>query len=219
MNAQARGSEPSLPQVLVAQQRFARQRFGLRAAQPSRRRRRTHGNEWYGRVEQALGFQPGPRAPSQAQSGVKAFALDIDQLLRRVDLERDAGIALAPAAHARQQPALRKRRQDGDPQALRRAGRRRGCGLHAVLELRQRRLHAAEQRAPRGIERDPASPPLEQLETKLLFEPADLLAHRAVRQVEHIGRGAQVLQLGDGTECGQGVERQARHARHAGKVS
>jgi hypothetical protein len=55
------------------------------------------------------------RAPATVQSvthcGVKAIALQIDELLRRIDLEGEMRVALAPAADARQQPAVRERRQ------------------------------------------------------------------------------------------------------------
>src|SRR5206468_1315153 len=55
------------------------------------------------------------------------------------------------------------------------------------------------------------SAPLEQVESQLLFEPANLLADGTVGQMQHVGRGAQILQLGDGSKRGERVEWQARH--------
>ena len=74
--------------------------------------------------------------------------------------------------------------QHRDAQPLRLAGRRGGRGLHAVVERRQRGLHAAQQRLARGIEHDAPPAPLEEREAELVLEAADLLAHRAVREVQ-----------------------------------
>jgi hypothetical protein len=111
-----------------------------------------------------------------------------------------------PTHHPRQQPALCKRRQYSDAQALRRPARRGRCRLHAIVELRQRSLHAAQQHRARGIEHDAASPPLEDLEAELFFEHANLLADRAMRDMQHVSRGAQVQQFGDGRKPAAYIE-------------
>ena len=52
---------------------------------------------------------------------------------------------------------------------------------------------ASCQRLAGGVEHHAASAPLEQLEAQLPLESADLLAHGAVRQMQHIGCRTQVL--------------------------
>jgi hypothetical protein len=73
-------------------------------------------------------------------------------------------------------------------------------------------LHAAQQGLARRIEHDAASPAFEKLEAKLLFQSANLLAHCAVREVQDLGRRAQVLDLGNGAERGQVLQGQAAHS-------
>jgi hypothetical protein len=63
-----------------------------------------------------------------------------------------------------------------------------------------------------GVQHDAAPLTLEQLEAELLFEAPDLLADRTVGDVQDLGGGTQVLELGDGPKCGQGIERKLRHA-------
>ncbi len=147
---------------------------------------------------------------------MKAFALQIDELLRRVDLERQVRMPFMPASHPRQQPALRERRQHRHAQPVRGPACGRRCGLHSVLELRERRLHAAQQDLTRRIQHDAASAALEQIEAELFLEHANLLADRAVRQMQRVGRGAQIEPLGDGTKRGQRVERKAGHRLSVG---
>jgi len=77
--------------------------------------------------------------------------------------------------------------------------------------LRQRALHAAQQRLAGRVQHDAPPTPLEQLEAEMLFQALDLLADRTVREVHHFRRGAQVLQLGNAAEGGKGVERQSGH--------
>ena len=122
-----------------------------------------------------------------------------------MQLQRDVGMALAPALHARQQPALQERRHHRQPQPLRNAGRRGGSGQHADIQLCQRRLDAAQQRLARFVEHDAAAAPLKQDKTELLLKHADLLADGAVGQV-HFDRGsAQILQAGGGAEDREGM--------------
>jgi hypothetical protein len=113
-----------------------------------------------------------------AHRRVEALPLQVDGVHRRVDLECQRRVAIAPASDSRQQPALRERRQHGDAQPLFAAGCSGRCGLHAVVQLRKRALHAAQQRLTRGVEHDAAPAALEQVEAQLLLEHADLLAHR-----------------------------------------
>src|SRR5262249_40354055 len=79
----------------------------------------------------------------------------------------------------------------------------------------QRALHTAEQRLPRGIQHEAPAATLEHVESQMLLEAADLLTHRAVRQVQYVGGGAHVGELGDRAKRGQRVERQARRMRHS----
>ena len=60
-----------------------------RAEQAARGLRRADDDQRHRRVDQPLGLQPAPRAAALPQRGVKAFALQIDHLLRRIDLERE----------------------------------------------------------------------------------------------------------------------------------
>ena len=118
----------------------------------------------------------------------------------------------APAAHTGQQPALRERWEHRHAQPLRRAAGGGRGGLHAVVELRERALHAAQQDFAGGVEHHAASAPLEDIETQLLLQHADLLADCAMGDVQDFGSGAQVQQFGDGAKRGQGVQGQACHA-------
>src|SRR5262249_35610983 len=115
------------------------------------------------------------------------------------------------AAYARQQPALRERGQRGDAQPVLGAGRRRGRSALALFQLRQRWLHRAQQRGTGGVQHHAAATPVKQRKAQLLLQQLDLLADGAVRQVQFLGRGAQVGQRRHGAEGGQGVERQAAH--------
>src|SRR5205085_12350400 len=58
---------------------------------------------------------------------------------------------------------------------------------------------------------------MEQRKAQLLFEAANLLTDRAVREAQLIGRGAQVLQAPGGAKGRQVLQRKSRKARHAGK--
>jgi hypothetical protein len=82
---------------------------------------------------------------------------------------------------------------------------RRRCRLHAVVELLERSSRALQQRFARGIEDDATTLPLEELESELLFETANLLAHRAVREMQDLGGRAEVLQLADHSKRRQSV--------------
>jgi hypothetical protein len=113
---------------------------------------------------------------------------------------------LAPPSHTGQQPPLSERRQHRHSNALRVPAGRGGRRLHAVFQLRERRLHAAQQRFPRGIEHHASSQPLEQREPQLLLESADLLADGAVREMQHLGRRTKILQLADSAKCIERVE-------------
>jgi len=140
---------------------------------------------------------------------VEPVALQVDDLLRRVELERDVRVAGVPVAHARQQPALRERRQHGDAQARLRTGGRRGGGTHASVDLVERRADGLQQRRAGGIEHDAASAPIEQRDAELDLELAQLLADRAVREVQLFGGRPQVAGARDHAKAGQRVQRQA----------
>ena len=90
--------------------------------------------------------------------------------MRGVDLQRELRVPLVPAADARQQPAVRERRQHRHAQPRRVARRGGGRRLHAVVELRQRGLHAAQQRLAGGVEHHATPAPIEQREAQLLLE-------------------------------------------------
>ena len=121
-------------------------------------------------------------------------------------------VALAPAADARQQPAVRERRQHRHAQRVRRARRCRCRCLHALVQLQQCCSRAPQQCFAGGVQHDAATLALEQPEAELRFETPDLLADRAVRDVQDRGGGAQVLQLGDCPKCGQRMQGEPRHA-------
>ncbi len=201
--------EPALPQGRAAEQGFVGQRRGIAAEQAARGVGRPEHDQR--RIGQAHRLQPAPAAAALAQRGMKALALQVDDVLRGVQLDADVGVLVAPAAHARQQPALRERRQQGDADALLFVARRRRRSPQSIVELRQRRLHRAQQRSARGVEHDAAAAAIEQRKTDLLFEQLDLLADGAVRQVQGVGGRAQVGAACDGTKGGQGLERQAGH--------
>ena len=121
-------------------------------------------------------------------------------------------MAVAPARDAWQQPALRKRRQHGDPNPLIAAAGCRGGGAHTVIELRQSGLHRLQQCGTRGIEHHAAATPVEQREAELLFQALDLLADGAVGEMQFVSRRAQVGKLRDGAKGRQGVQWQPGHA-------
>ncbi len=147
---------------------------------------------------------------------MKTVAQQVGDLLGRIDLQRQPWMAAAPARHARQQPALREGRQYRHPQALLVAGGGGRRRQHAFVQLRQRALHGAQQGGARAIEHDAAPAALEQREAQLFFQALDLLADGAVGQVQALGGRAQILQFGDRTEGGQGVQGQTHGAPGAG---
>ncbi|MNV81327.1 hypothetical protein D3C71_1749870 [compost metagenome] len=69
-------------------------------------------------------------------------------------------------------------------------------------------MHAAQQRGARAVQDDAAPAALKQRKAQLFLQPLDLLADRAVRQVQPLSRRPQILQFGDGAEGRQGVQRQ-----------
>ena len=81
-----------------------------------------------------------------------------------------------------------------------------GGRAHAVVQQRQRFLHAAQQCRAGGVQHDAPAAALEQVETQLFFQATDLLADGAMGQVQAFGRGAQVLQFGHRAKGGQGVQ-------------
>ena len=90
-------------------------------------------------------------------------------------------------------------------------------GFHAAVRQRTGPWPGVQsERLSGGIEHDAATAPLEQREAELVLEPADLLAHRAVRQVQRLSGGAQVLKLGHRAERGQRVEGKARAGHRRG---
>ena len=198
----------------AAEQRLGGQRVMVTGAETRGTCRRADGDQRRSvqpRGDERLGLEPAPGAGAGAQCGMEALALQVNQVLRAVDVQRDAWMPLAPARHARQQPALRERRQHGEAQRLHFSlGGQRG-GAHALVEQVERGLHRRAQRGAGGVEREAAAAPLEELEAELLLEVAHLLAHCAVREVQLLGRGAQVFAACRGAEGGQGGERESAH--------
>jgi hypothetical protein len=84
--------------------------------------------------------------------------------------------------------------------------------LHAVVEQRQGLLHTAQQGSAGGVQHHSPSPALEERVAQPRFQQTDLLADGAMRQMQRVRGRAQVLQRGDGTEYGEGVQRQAWHS-------
>jgi len=206
---QSRQRKPSFPHRGAAQQGLVRQRLRVGAEQPLRGLGRAH--RYPRRMDQALGVQAAPLASALTKRGVKPFALQVDDLLRRVQLDADVRMSRMPVAHARQQPALRKGRQHAHAHALM-GSRRGGCrGTQAVVDLVQRGFHRTQQRGTGGVEHDALCTAIEQLHAELRLELAQLLTDGAVRQVQFFGRGAQVAGARDGAESGQGLQRNASH--------
>jgi hypothetical protein len=198
--------KPVPPQVRIAHQRLLRQQFRRCAHQALREQR--CGDDDVRRVEERLADQARPAAAPDAQPDVEALALQVHHLLRRMQVQRDAGLQRLPARQARQQPALRERRQGRHPQRLRGAAMRLRGGEQPRLQRGKHLCHPALERLARRVQRQPSALAREQLETQLRLQPADLLADGAVRQVQAFGRGAQVLRLRSGTECSEVVERE-----------
>jgi hypothetical protein len=150
---------------------------------------------------------------------METVALQVDHVERRVDLDGDVRVLCTPQAQARQEPALRERRQHRHAQSLH-GTRCRGRGrLHAVVHLRQRRRRVAQQRLAGRVQVDAAAAAVEQRKAEAALDLADLLADRAVRQVQRFGGGAQVLQLRHGDEGRQEIELDAGHGRSVGQLS
>jgi hypothetical protein len=72
-----------------------------------------------------------------------------------------------------------------------------------LLEKRKRGGDAIQQGAPGGGEGDRPWWPIEKLESKLAFEPGDLLAQRGLRDVEPFGRPGEMQFVGEREEGSQ----------------
>jgi hypothetical protein len=148
-----------------------------------------------------------PGATTYPQAHVIAVALQVHDLLRSVQVQRDAGLQALPTWQPWHQPALREGGQGSHAQRLCRLAMRLRGGQHAGLQLREHLVHRPLQCLPGGVQHQP--PPLarEELEAQRGLQPADLLADGAVRQVQALGRGAQVRSLCRGAEGGEVVQR------------
>jgi hypothetical protein len=125
---------------------------------------------------------------------------------QRVQLDVDVGEARAPdAQHARQDVEVgRGDEPDREPpdfaasRALRHALR--------TLRLRQDLAGVSEERTARGRQLDAALRPVEEHDSELLLELADLLAQRRLRDPHPRGRAAEVQLLRDGDEVAEVAE-------------
>jgi hypothetical protein len=77
--------------------------------------------------------------------------------------------------------------------------------LHTIVEERECALHASQQRLSGRIEHDTTPAALEHCKAQLLLQHADLLAHRAVGQVQDLNRRAQLLEFGHRAKRGERV--------------
>ena len=196
VGAQARGGEPALPQVGVAEQRLARERLGLRAEQAARGGRRADDDHRHRRVEQALRLEPGPRAVA-----LRAPPRGSPRAAGRRGAARRRSRARASGCRSRQRPMRgSSQRCANDGSTVTRSAAPSPLAAAAAActpssSCASAACDAAQQRLAGRVEHDAPAAPLEQLEAELLLEPADLLAHGAVREVQLLGRGAQVLRV------------------------
>ena len=202
--------EPAVPPLGLTQQRLMHQSRRVATGQTPRHLGGRHHDQR--RVDQAGSRQPLPRAFALPQSRVITLAWQVNHLERGVQVDHDARMLLTPTRHARQQPVLRKRRQGREAQALLRATGRQRRRTHALVDLRQRRLHRAQQRRPGCVEHHAAATPVKQGEPELLLQYPHLLTDGAVCQMQLLGRRAQIGQLGNSTERGQSLKRDTTHA-------
>jgi hypothetical protein len=210
--AQPGGVEPVLPDLAFAQQGLPREGFRRIVGKRGRRFRRRQDDQRQRHVEQGFRFHARPGAASETQRRMESIAQQIRDLLGRVDLQRQAGIAGPPPGHPRQQPALRERRQHRHSQALFAAGGGGRCRKHPFIQLSQSALNSAQQGGPGRVQDDAPPAAFEQRKAQLFFQPLDLLADRAVGQVQPFRCRAQILQFGHRAESGEGVQRQTHGA-------
>ena len=117
-------------------------------------------------------------------------------------------------------PALRERRQSGQAQPLLVAAAvRRHGAVHRFVQFYHRALHAAEQRFTGRVEPNAPAVALEQWKAQSLFEAADLLTDRTMREAQFIGRCAPAEPARSGTKGRQILQRESGKTRHAGKHS
>jgi hypothetical protein len=195
----ARGGEPVLPQVAVAEQRLARERLGLRAEQAARGRRRADDDDRR-LLEQALGLEPGPRAVPCRTAAWKPFALQVDGAERRVDLERERGWR---SRQREMRGSIQRFANDGSTVTRSRCASPVAAAAAACTPSSSVASAACTLRSsacPAGLSTTRRPRRSNSAKPSWSSRPADLLAHRAVGQVQRLGGGAQVLQLRDRAE-------------------
>jgi hypothetical protein len=158
-----------------------------------RRRRRSdddHSHRHVNRRSIPVGHGPGRAAPRESRHAQVDHCWDASISSARLD-------ATHAASHPRQRQ-LGEGRQHGDAQAMR-SFRLRAQRPHTPVRVRSC-ARASQQRFARRVQHDPSSAAVEKTEAELLFQHTNLLADRAVGQVEHLSGGAQILELRDRSE-------------------
>ena len=203
-NAQPGRVEPVLPDIALAQQGLSGERLGRVVRQGARRFGDASAMSGSGTSNSGSDSTP-PRAAPEAQRRMESIAQQVHHLLRGFHFQRQLRMTGAPAPCAAASSAARTRAAP-KPAVAGSCPQRGGGRAHAVVQQRQRFLHAAQQCRAGGVQHDAPAAALEQVETQLFFQATDLLADGAMGQVQAFGRGAQVLQFGHRAKGGQGVQ-------------
>ena len=90
--------------------------------------------------------------------------------------------------------------------------------MGGIFNLAERGLDALGEAAALGGQGEAAAGLVEQRDAEFLLQDADLMADRAVRQVEHFGRARHATMAGDHDKDAQGIERRQAF-RHSGNLA
>ena len=122
---------------------------------------------------------------------------------RRLEPHLDVGGHRGEPAQRARDRARQRRRRVADPQPHRRPCRGRARGATGHLGLLEDPPRLLEHRGAGLRQLDAAVGPLQEPDPELGLELADLLAHRGLRDVQALGRAAEVQLLGDGDEVAE----------------
>ncbi|MNT07092.1 hypothetical protein D3C72_1417820 [compost metagenome] len=200
--------EPRLPRIaLAAQQRQALHVLGTLGQASAVEAGAADREEDV--VHQLLDIQAGIVAAAHAQRDIDFLAGKVDQGVGRQQFDIQLRMLLDKTADARRQPARGERRHGTDGQALVAvAGLQHARGIG---DLQQRVAHALGIDAAGRRQRDALAVALEQRHAQFVFQRADLVADRAVRDKQLRGRARKALVPRRGLEGAQGGQRgQAR---------
>ena len=126
--------------------------------------------------------------------------LDVEHRVADAQLELDVGISRAVLGDDRAGDAPRQRAGQAEAQAASLASAGRPRHVSGLVRARQQLARLGEKRLTGGGERGAPAVALKELDPQLRLERADLLADARLRQVEALGRTAEVELLGDGDE-------------------